>query len=298
MRKSLKCAVFAAAAALFAAASARAAVQIGIPDDATNGARAIKLLETAGLITVDPAVGFAPELKDVTAYLYDVEIVPTQANTLPATLDDYAASTINGTYAVPAGLLPSRDALLVEKSERGQENPFVNVIAARSAEKDKETFKKIVSAYQTQTVAEYILAKYHEAYYPAFDYKQDFTPDSGLVSAVDEYRSSREGKEVVKVGVCGSSNAQWNAVQKVLDERGDKIYIELVEFDAYNLPNEALNSGEVDLNAFQHKAFLKKEAGSQEYQIEAIGDTIIAPLSLYSRKVKTLDELKTLAGKK
>ncbi|MBR2596086.1 MAG: hypothetical protein IKE06_07185, partial [Solobacterium sp.] len=90
------------AAALTACGSSSAAdekeaepVKIGIPDDATNGGRAIKLLETAGLIEVDPAAGWQPELKDVTNYLYNIEIVPTQANTLPATLDDFGASTIN-----------------------------------------------------------------------------------------------------------------------------------------------------------------------------------------------------------
>ena len=102
----------------------------------------------------------------------------------------------------------------------------------------------------------------------------------------------------MKIGVCGSAHDQWYVVQKVLDERGDNIYIELVEFDAYNLPNEALNSGEIDLNAFQHKAYMNKEIASQGYKIEVAGDTIMAPLSLYSRKVKTLDELKALAGKK
>lgn len=85
-------------------------VKIGIPDDATNGGRAIKLLEAAGLIEVDPAAGWQPELKDVTGYLYNIEIVPTQANTLPSTLDDFGASTINGTYAIPIGLVPSRTA--------------------------------------------------------------------------------------------------------------------------------------------------------------------------------------------
>ena len=59
-------------------ASAASPVLIGIPDDATNGGRAIKLLESVGLITVDPEAGWVPELKDVTGYLYNIEIVPTQ----------------------------------------------------------------------------------------------------------------------------------------------------------------------------------------------------------------------------
>ena len=100
----------------------------------------------------------------------------------------------------------------------------------------------------------------------------------------------------MKVGVCGSANDQWKAVQKILDDEGANIYIELVEFDAYNLPNEALNSGEIDLNAFQHKAYLEKDAGGNGYDLAVIGDTLIAPLSLYSKQVDSLDALKELAG--
>lgn len=297
MKKSVKVLALVLALSLLATA-ASATILIGIPDDATNGGRGIKLLETAGLITVDPAVGFTPELKDVTSYIYDVEIVPTTANTLPSTLDDFAASTINGTYATPVGLVPSRDALLIEKQNEGGDNPFVNIIVARTADKDNPVYKKIVSAYQSQLVAEFLLVRFKEAFYPAFNYDPNFTAPENFVETINEYQSSKKGKTVVKVGVCGSSNDQWNAVQKVLDERGDNIYIELVEFDAYNLPNEALHSGEIDLNAFQHKAYLYKEIDTQGYAVEPIGDTLIAPLSLYSRKVKTLDELKALAGKK
>lgn len=272
------------------------AIKIGIPDDGTNQARAIKLLETAGLITVDPEAGYTPELVDITGYIYDVEIVPTTANTLPSTLDDYAASTINGTYAIPVGLVPSRDALIIEQQDESGENPYVNIIVARTADVDNEIYQTVVDAYHTQTVAEYILVKYSEAYFPAFDYDADFTDGEEVVAEVDAYVSDPTGKTVVKVGVCGASNEQWNAVQKVLDEQEAGIYIELVEFDAYNLPNEALNSGDIDLNAFQHVAYLNSEISSQGYELTVIGDTLMAPLSLYSNQVSTLDELKELAG--
>ena len=269
---------------------------IGVPDDATNLARAIKLLEKAGLIEVDPAVGFSPEIKDVTKYLYDIEITPTTANTLTSTLDDFAASTINGTYAVPYGLVPSRDALIIEKQDEGSENPYVNVIVARTADKDNEIYQKIVAAYQTQLVAEFLLVNYKEAFFPAFPYEAEYTVEEGFAEAINEYESDPAGKTVVKVGVCGANNNQWFAVQKVLDEEGANIYIELVEFDAYTLPNEALNSGDIDLNAFQHKAYLKKECDANGYDLAVIGDTLIAPLSLYSKKVDSIDALKALAG--
>ena len=98
------------------------------------------------------------------------------------------------------------------------------------------------------------------------------------------------------MGVCGANNDQWQAVQKVLDDEDAGIYIQLVEFDAYNLPNEALNAGEIDLNAFQHKAYMNNDAGTNGYDITAIGDTLIAPLTLYSEKFDSLDALKEAAG--
>lgn len=273
-------------------------VKIGVPDDATNQSRAIKLLETAGLIEVDPEAGYTPEMKDITKYLYNIEIVPTTANTLPSTLDDFGASAINGTYAIPAGLVPSKDALIIEKQDESGDNPYVNVIVARTADADNETYKTVVQAFQSQTVAEYILEKYTEAFFPSFDYDANYTVDANFVSDIDNYTSDATGKTVVKVGVCGASNDHWKAVQKVLDEENAGTYIELVSFDAYTLPNEALNSGEIDLNSFQHVAYLNSEIAAQGYDLTVIGNTLIAPLSLYSSKVDSLDALKELAGVK
>ncbi len=282
--------------ALTAAAAAAETLQIGIPDDGTNLSRGIKLLETAGLITVKPEAGYTPEIADITGYLYDIEVKPVQANTLPSTLQDFSASTINGTYAIPYGLSPSRDGLIIEKQSESGDKPYVNIIVARTADKENETFRTVVKAYQTQLVAEFLLVNYEEAFFPAFPYDSAITLTAEDAQAIREYQSSRDGKTVVRVGVCGANNDQWKAVQKVLDEENAGIYIELVEFDAYNLPNEALNAGEIELNAFQHKAYLNKDAETNGYDLTVIGDTLIAPLTLYSEKFDSLDALKEAAG--
>ena len=146
------------------------ALRLAIPSDGTNLSRGIKLLETAGFIEVNPAAGYTPEMKDITKLVYNVEIVPQTANTLPQTLNDYAGATINGTYALPAGFVPSRDGLIIEKQSSSGDNPYVNVIVARTKEKDNALYAKIVKAYQSQTVAEYIFSKYKESYFPAFAY--------------------------------------------------------------------------------------------------------------------------------
>ena len=146
------------------------ALRLAIPSDGTNLSRGIKLLETAGFIEVNPAAGYTPEMKDITKLVYNVEVVPQTANTLPQTLNDYAGATINGTYAIPAGFVPSRDGLIIEKQSSSGDNPYVNVIVARTKDKDNALYAKIVKAYQSQTVAEYIFSKYKESYFPAFTY--------------------------------------------------------------------------------------------------------------------------------
>ena len=271
-------------------------VKIGVPDDATNLARAIKLLESQGFIEVDPAAGYSPELKDITKYIYNIEIVPTTANTLTSTLQDYTASTINGTYATSAGLVPSKDGIVTENQGTDGDNPYVNIIVARTAEKDKAEFKAIVEAFQTAYVGEYMIEKYDECYFPCFDYEKPSKTAAEIVAEIDAYESTKEGKTVIKVGVCGSSNDHWKAVQKILDDQNAGIYIQLVEFDAYNLPNQALNEGDIDLNSFQHKAYLNKEIDANGYALSVVGDTLIAPLTLYSNKVDSIQALKDLAG--
>ena len=146
------------------------ALRLAIPSDGTNLSRGIKLLEAAGFIEVNPAAGYTPEMKDITKLVYNIEVVPQTANTLPQTLNDYAGATINGTYAIPAGFVPSRDGLIIEKQSSSGDNPYVNVIVARTKDKDNALYAKIVKAYQSQTVAEYIFSKYKESYFPAFAY--------------------------------------------------------------------------------------------------------------------------------
>ena len=109
----------------------------------------------------------------------------------------------------------------------------------------------------------------------------------GNKSKVDE-----DGVTTVKVGVVGEYNDQWDTINQLLEK--DKIKVELVKFSDYAIPNRALNDGEIDLNAFQHKAFLENDIKQKGYQLEAIGDTVIAPLSIYNNKdkVSSVEEIK------
>lgn len=98
-------------------------------------------------------------------------------------------------------------------------------------------------------------------------------------------------EQVVKIGLTGAVYEDiWAPVAEEMAKEGVKL--EYVQFSNFSLPNQALANGEVDLNAFQHHAFLRNEIRNNGYEITSIGDTFIVAMNLYSRKIGSVDELK------
>lgn len=143
--------------------------KIAIPSDATNGGRAIKLIEAAGLIEVDPATGYTPTLNDITKNSLNIEFYEVEAGNTSSLLPDVTASVINGGHAVDNGLSPEKDALYLEGVQEGGENPYINVIVARTEEKDNENYRKLVEVYQSEEVKQVINEAYKGAYLPAWE---------------------------------------------------------------------------------------------------------------------------------
>ncbi|WP_151409298.1 MetQ/NlpA family ABC transporter substrate-binding protein [Anaerococcus sp. Marseille-P9784] len=107
-----------------------------------------------------------------------------------------------------------------------------------------------------------------------------------------EETAKTQASETIKIGVVGEKNEIWEEVIKRYEKATGK-KAELVKFSDYIQPNEALVSGDIDLNSYQHYKFLDEFNQSQgEEKIVAIADTMLAPLGFYSKKIKSLDELK------
>ena len=121
---------------------------------------------------------------------------------------------------------------------------------------------------------------------------------SGSQSAASSSAGASTSEPVtVKLGIVGGINEDlWAPAKATLAEEG--IDLELVNFSDYVTPNRALNDGEIDLNAFQHKAYLAKDCGANGYDLTVIGDTLIAPLCIYSEKYDSIDAIKEAAGAK
>ena len=123
---------------------------ISVPNDPTNEARALRLLEANGVITIKP--GALVTVADITKNPLGLKFHELDAAQLPRTLEDVTASVINTNFAGEAGLVPSRDALVME----GSESPYANIIVVRNEDKDSPKAKALMKAVQSPEVKEYI----------------------------------------------------------------------------------------------------------------------------------------------
>lgn len=145
---------------------------IAIPSDLTNGGRALKLLEEAGLIVCDPEKGYVPTKADITEYKVKIDIKEAESATLANILPDCAAAIINGGNAFTAGLNPIEDSIYTENVDPATNDAvpqLINVIVARSADKDNEVYKKIVDAYHTAEVKKTVEDEYQGAFICAWE---------------------------------------------------------------------------------------------------------------------------------
>lgn len=128
---------------------------IAIPNDVTNGGRALKVLEAAGLIEISRDADFSPTVDDIETYNVAITIEELSANTIPSVLDDVTAGIINGNYALDFGL-KTQDAIFEDTSLT--EEAYWNIIVAKSSdledESNRELYTKIVEAFQTDNTKE------------------------------------------------------------------------------------------------------------------------------------------------
>lgn len=142
--------------------------KIAVPSDPTNEGRCFKILESAGVLEVDPAAGYIPEIKDITSNPLNLEFVEVEAANTASLLPDVAAAFVNGAHAVDNGL-KLEDAVYTEQVEPGSDNPYINIIACRTGEENNEVYQKVLAAYQSEESAQAILDIYQGAYIPAWN---------------------------------------------------------------------------------------------------------------------------------
>ena len=142
--------------------------KVAIPNDPSNEGRALKVLEAAGLIKVKPEVGDLPSISDIIENPLGLNILAVEIGSVPSYLPEVACAVINAHVAIDFGLNPGSDYIFQDNPSIYSRNAFVNLIAARTEDKDKEIYKKIIKAYQSEAVEEIYANNFKGSYLPTW----------------------------------------------------------------------------------------------------------------------------------
>ncbi len=145
--------------------------KIAIPNDAVNGGRALNVLQAAGLLKLTEGAGLKPTVADIAENPRNIEIIEVDASQTASLLPDVDAAIINGGYALDAGLSPINDSIFFDDPSYYTTNAYVNVIAARTEDKDNELYQEIVKAYQTDRTKEIYANDFQGLYIAAWETK-------------------------------------------------------------------------------------------------------------------------------
>lgn len=137
---------------------------IAIPNDPTNGGRALLLLNKAGVITLEDPTDITATVMDIKDNPKNIEIRELEAAQLPRALEDVDAAVINTNFAMQADLIPQRDAIVIE----GADSPYVNILVANPESAQKEDMKILIKAVQSEETKAFIEKQYKGAVLPAF----------------------------------------------------------------------------------------------------------------------------------
>lgn len=137
---------------------------IAIPNDPTNGGRALLLLNKAGVITLEDPTDITATVMDIKDNPKNIEIRELEAAQLPRALEDVDAAVINTNFAMQADLIPQRDAIVIE----GADSPYVNILVANPDSAEKEDMKILIKAVQSEETKAFIEKQYKGAVLPAF----------------------------------------------------------------------------------------------------------------------------------
>ena len=146
---------------------------IAVPNDTTNEARALLLLQDNGIIKLKDGAGLTATVNDIAENPYNVEIVELAAEQVARVVDDTSYVVLNGNYALQAGFSVAKDALAYETSDSEAAKTYVNVIAVKEGNEDSEPIKALVEVLKSDEIKDYINSTYDGAVIPFEDSESD-----------------------------------------------------------------------------------------------------------------------------
>ena len=268
----------ASAAGSTAEASNAAELEIAVPNDTTNEARALLLLEDLGYIKLKEGVGITATVRDIAENPHNIKFTEVEAAQIPNVLQDVDYAIINSNYAIAANIDPMEKALKME----GSSSAYSNIVACKEGNEETDKIKALVAALESQKVADYITETYGGSVVSTVD-----TPTDGFDSSVDY--DALAGETIT----CAASPAPHAEILKVAQEilAEKDVKLEIKEYTDYVIPNTVVDTGEVDANYFQHFPYLDDFNAQNGTHIASVAAIHVEPMGLYGGKQTTLDAL-------
>ena len=257
---------------------ADAAIQIAVPNDTTNEARALLLLEANGIIKLKDGAGITATKNDIAENPHNVEIVETEAAQIPNILKDVDYAVINSNYAISADLNPVKDSLLLE----GSYSAYGNILAVKEGAEESDKVKALVAALESKQVADFITETYNGSVVSTVE-----NPTDGYDATVDY--DALKGQKIT-VAASPTPHAEiLKVAQEILAAKD--VELEIVEFTDYVQPNLVVDNGEIDANFFQHLPYLEDFNAENGTKLVSVSVIHVEPMGLYGGRQTTLDAL-------
>ncbi|MGI5889157.1 MAG: MetQ/NlpA family ABC transporter substrate-binding protein [Oscillospiraceae bacterium] len=261
---------------LAACGSSSDTIEIAVPNDTTNEARALQLLEKLGYITLEEGAGITATAQDIAENPYGITIREVEAAQIPNILEDVDFGIINSNYAIEAGLNPVEDALALEDSY----SQYVNVLVVKEGNEETDETKALVAALCSQKVADFINSNYDGAVISTVE-----NPGDGFDDTVDY--DSLSGT-TISVAASPTPHAEiLEVAAEILAEKN--ITLDIQEFTDYVQPNNVVESGEVYANYFQHEPYLDDFNEENGTHLVAVAGIHVEPMGIYAGKSTSLD---------
>ena len=251
-------------------------VKIAVPNDTTNEARALLLLQENGIIKLKDGVGITATKNDIEENPYNVEIVEAEAAQLPNQLQDVDYAVINSNYAISAGLNPVNDSLLIE----GSASAYANIMTVKEGNENAPKILALKAALESQQVVDFINETYNGSVVSVVE-----NPTDGYDASVD-YEALKG--QTITIAASPTPHAEiLEVVKTILADKGITLNIQV--FNDYVQPNTAVEDGAVDANYFQHLPYLEDFNAQNGTHIKSISAVHVEPMGLYGGKQTTLD---------
>ena len=253
-------------------------ITIAVPNDTTNEARALLLLQDQGYIKLKDGVGITATINDIAENPLGIKFQELDAAQIPNVLKDVDYAVINSNFAISAGLKPVDDSLAIE----GSSSAYANILAVKEGTESSDSVKALKAALESQQVADFINEKYAGAVISTVD-----NPTDGFDASVDY---DALAGTTITIAASPTPHAEILAVVKdILAEKN--ITLDILEFSDYVQPNNVVESGEVDANYFQHLPYLEDFNAENGTHIVSVASIHVEPMGLYGGKQTSLDAL-------